>query len=261
MDSEIIIASAILFFVSLCGCYITRFFRPGPFLISAQSFASGSLLGLSILHYIPLSIESFKSTEQPIYLYIAVSTYAIFTFLEHIPTTQTHSSFQDSLNSDASNRDFSQFLVHHFSTVPNKWMLVIVFVFLLVNSVFMGIGLSCTTSFIAFTIAASIAKLVEAFTLGLLLQTDQTKPIAYWISVFTYSVATPITALAFPSKGDKTTTGVFSSISLGFFLYLGILLWRATFLLPFDWRKSELAYVCSSFAVAIVIEALTLLLL
>jgi zinc transporter 1/2/3 len=260
MDNTII-ASIILFFISICGCYVTRFFRPGPFLISAQAFASGSLLGLSILHYIPLSIESFESMEQPLYLYIAIATYAVFTFLEHIPASHSNSSFQDSLNSDASNRDFSQFLVHHFSTVPSRWMLAIVFLFLLMNSVFMGIGLSCARSFIAFTVAASIAKLVEAFTLGLLLQTDQTKPLVYWICVIVYSLTTPITALCFPSKDNNITKGVFSSISLGFFLYLGILLWRATFLLPFDWRKSELVYVCASFAIAIIIEALTCLLL
>ena len=259
METDLIIVAVCLFLVSIIGCYITKFFRPGPFLISAQAFASGSLLSLSILHYIPLSIQCFETSEQPIYLYVAISTYALFTFLEHIPTSNQF-SLQESLNSEGSARDFSQFLVHHFSTVPSKWMLAIVFIFLLVNSVFMGIGLSCTDHFIGFSIASAISKLVEAFTLGLLLQTDQTRPLPYWICVIVYSITTPVTGLCFPSKSDIIMRGYFAAISLGFFLYLGILLWRATFLLPFDWRRKELFYVCASFSFAIIIEALSKLL-
>jgi high-affinity Fe2+/Pb2+ permease len=52
-------------------------------------------------------------------------------------------------------------------------------------------------------------------------------------------------------------TGIFLSISAGVFVFIGLLLWRKTFLTPFDWTKKELVIVCVIFFLGSGIQALT----
>lgn len=257
METNLIIYAILLLAISVLGSFIAKFFKPGPFLISAQSFASGSFISLALLHFVPDSFIKLGPDHQNIFIGIAAATYALFTLLEHIPVKNSHNSYNDSINgSEASTRDFSQFLVHHFSTIPTISMMVIVYIFLAINSLFLGITLSISYNKVTFIIAALVAKLVEAFTLGLLLQSAQAKPIWFWVAIIIYSLITPLTGMFVPDFGPVVSGG-FAAGSFGFFLYIGMLLWRATFLLPFDWKRSELVVVCSSFVVAVLIEAIT----
>lgn len=261
LKEKFLIFSIALFIASLLCCNLSRFFRPGPLMICAQSFASGSLISLAFLTYLADAINIYNSNldylKYPEHLYIALGVFVLFTLMEHIPGSQSRLSMQDSMNSEGSTRDFSHFLVHHFSTVPSKSHFIISYLFLIANAILMGLALLCSVccdkkNIYAVFIAYSIAKMVESFTLGLLLQSSQSKLLIFWVLTTIYSIATPITYISFnyPEQKNigKRAQGILTSISMGFFLYLGILLWRATFLLPFDWRKYELFIVCASFA-------------
>lgn len=252
-----------LLVVTLIFCNLARFFRPGPLMICAQSFSSGSFLALALLSYLPDTFSSTNTYIQPYNLYTALATFVFFSIVEHFPSSSSRHSLQDSMNSEGSTRDFSHFLIHHFSTVPSKLHFWFTFLFLLTNAVLMGFSIhKCQNLSLSNYITFPVAKMVESFTLGLLLQSYQAKLLIFWCTIVLYSIASPITFIILSQlKFDKIDdcTYFLTSMSVGLFLYIGILLWRATFLLPFDWRRSELLIVCASFAAAILIQALAII--
>jgi hypothetical protein len=104
-----------------------------------------------------------------------------------------------------------------------------------------------------------IEKFVESFTLTLMLGRIP-NPIVFWLMVTFYAISTPLTILIVgwcKLKDRVVLTGVFMSISAGVFIFIGLLLWRKTFLTPFDWKKSEIVLVCVVFILGTGIQALT----
>jgi hypothetical protein len=56
---------------------------------------------------------------------------------------------------------------------------------------------------------------------------------------------------------DEKWCGVCLSISAGVFLFVGSLLWRRSFLTPFDWKRKEIAVFSGLFVLGILIAACT----
>ena len=187
---------------------------------------------------------------------IIIVTFAVLTLFEHIPVNSKFSSFNDSLNiSEASNRDFSTFLIHHFATIPTTWMMVLVICFMSVNSVFLGISISCSpTKTTLFGAVCLIEKLIQTFTLAVILQSSKVKHSTFWYITVFYSLISPAAAILINTTGNDRRTGIFASVSSGFFLHIGFILWRSTFLMPFDWKKHELFIVCVLFFLGVCME-------
>jgi len=81
--------------------------------------------------------------------------------------------------------------------------------------------------------------------------------------VIFYSLLTPITILVLGvgfdinSDDNKELSYVSQSISVGAFFFIGYILWRKTFLTPFDWKRNEVLIISSLFIISILIQALT----
>ncbi|OHS98252.1 ZIP Zinc transporter family protein [Tritrichomonas foetus] len=260
-----LISAILLFCIALIGVFVARFFHPGTYLIYAQTFASGAFLGIASLHFIP-EASLCSDDGHPYYTFIIVGVFAFFSLAEMKALAQFEYSQNEVREiSHESVKDFSVFLMHHFTALPSVWLQVTVFIFLILHSIVIGFAISIQTNtsigaFISLVFATTIEKLVEAFTMTILIRKDRIKPFTFWTLAVIYSLATPATiiGLSFSSiHANNKIIGILISISSGVFLFIGLLLWRKTFLTPFDWQKSEIVVVSLTFFFSVVIQALT----
>ena len=86
------------------------------------------------------------------------------------------------------------------------------------------------------------------------------KPLYFWILISIYSLATPLTLIATLfteyGAGSSREQWVYASISGGLFLYVGIFLWRRTFMTPFEWKKMEVLYTILIFVGSIILQGI-----
>jgi zinc transporter ZupT len=269
----LIISSVLIFVVSVLGILLAGRFKPSTILIYAQTFASGAFIGFSVLHFIPETVACFNrlrrdeehSLDYPVYSAVFVAVFLFFLLAElaaAIRTNRADESRQE-ISSDAP-KDFSPFLMRHFSALPSHFLKGIMSIFLIVHAVIIGFAiffqrkahLDLTTGLLVNT---SVQKFIEAFGIALLLRRHAPN-LVFWVLMGVYSIATPLTVVGVgwaDFQPSDLFIGSCLSISAGLFLFIGILLWRRTFLTPFDWKKVELVVLSSIFLVSIVIQALT----
>lgn len=268
MEAFYIVAITLMFIFSIAGAWCSRMFNPGTYLIYAQTFASGAFIGISLLHFIPETINDFymykDDLSYPYYSLIILFVFAIFCILEIKASTQLEnprSNFHDV--SDDSVKDFSVFLMHRFTAIPSMWMRIIVYTFLSFHAVVIGFAIVTTdTTKIYFTLilATVVEKFVESFTISLIARKGQSSLIIFWICIVLYSLITPASIIVFyisKIHNNPILNAISSSLSAGLFLFIGILLWRKTFLTPFDWQKRELAIVSVVFVCSLGIQSFT----
>ena len=75
--------------------------------------------------------------------------------------------------------------------------------------------------------------------------------------LFTLKSASIIVFYFSKIHSNPILNAVASSLSAGLFLFIGILLWRKTFLTPFDWQKKELVIVSIVFICSLAVQSLT----
>jgi zinc transporter ZupT len=260
MDDYLISACVTTLVVSFIGALIAKLFGPSTYLIYAQSFACGSLLGIAILHFIPEAVRCFQG-HDPYYTLIIVSVVFLFSVAEVAtkpPPTEARFELTDSTP------DFALFLMHHFTGVPSATLQCVVYICFLAHSVIIAFAIYFQHHrHQAFTvpllIVVLVEKFIESFSLTLILGALPNQ-VWFWLLITLYSVATPITIIVADSQqiaGNLILTGVFMAISAGVFIFIGVMLWRRTFHTPYDWRKEELVIVCLALVAGMAIQALT----
>lgn len=260
------IVTIVLMFAAVCiGTVIARLFNPGIYLIYAQTFASGAFIGISLLHFLPIAVKNFDPFKNwSMYSIVMAMVFIIFSLLE--VRTGESASEQTSAGQEVSDDDknqYSMFLMHHFAVIPSFSMQVAVFFFLAIHSVIIGFVMSFdhdSDTHISILIATIIEKMIESFTVTIMVRKDLTRVSWFWVSILVYSAITPLTIIIITLAGFHKSSlfvGICMSISAGVFLFIGLLLWKRTFMTPFDWKKKEIVIVCLIFIMSIAIEALT----
>jgi len=256
-----------MFLFSIVGTWISKIVKPGIYLIYGQTFASGSFLSLALLHFLPDTISDFleykKNDTFPYYSIIIVFIFVVFCIAEiravlHVESNQT--DFYEV--SDDSSKDFSVFLMHRFTAIPSGWLRIFVFIVMVVHSVILGYVITSYLSekYFSILIATITEKVIESFTISIISRKDKSRPFVFWTLMIGYALVTPLAIILFSYiniDSNPLAGAIFSSISTGLFFFIGILLWRKTFLTPFDWQKMELFIVSVVFVGSIALQALT----
>ena len=259
-----IVAAVLMFIVPFIGVFIAKLVKPGTYLIYAQTFASAAFMAISLFHFLPEAILLMNPFRGwPMYSVIMTIVLLFFSLAEM--KTIEHFERRQQLHevSDEIGKDFSIFLMHRFTIIPSFCLQMLVFFFLIVHAIIIGFAISFRRDkavYASILVATLVEKMIESFTITLVVRKDLMKGFVFWILLVIYACATPasIIAVAVSNLDDNpTVTGSFISISAGVFLFIGLMLWRKTFLTPFDWKKREIAIVCVVFIVSIVIQALT----
>ena len=264
----IIISIVLMFVFSLFGAWTARMFNPGTYLIYAQTFASGAFLGISILHFIPETVKDFyeydPDIKYPYYSAIILIVFCIFCILEMRAISQIEHAQPDFRDiSDDSVKDFSVFLMHRFTAIPSSWMRITVYVCLCLHSIIIAFAIACDTAtqiHISLLLATIVEKFVESFTISIIARKGTFSLSTFWILIVLYSLITPAFIALFyflHIHNNILISAIASALSSGLFLFIGILLWRKTFLTPFDWQRTELIIVSTVFIVSIAIQAVT----
>jgi zinc transporter ZupT len=264
MDGLLIASVVSLLVTSIVGVIISKLFKPGIYLIYAQTIASGAFIGIAILHFIPEAVGSLDF-DYPLYSLIILIVFSIFSIGEFTAIRRSVHSAESPENSIRELAiDYTVFLMHHFTAVPPVWLQVLANICFLGHSVVLGIAFAfqraehaaITISLLVFLI---IEKFLEAFTVTLMLGRIE-RDVLFWGLTAVYSIVTPLTIiiLSFTNlKEHRLSSGICLSISAGVFIFIGLVLWRKTFLTPFDWKRRELALVCLLFIIGATIPALT----
>jgi zinc transporter ZupT len=264
MDALLIASVVSMLITSIVGVIISRLFKPGIYLIYAQTIASGAFIGIAILHFIPEAV-GYLNFNYPFYSLIILIVFSIFSIGEfsvmkpQLGTPESPGSSMRELS-----MDYSVFLMHHFTTVPSFWLQVLIYICFLGHSVVLGFAFAfqraehaaVTISLLVFLL---IEKFLEAFTITLLLGRIERRSF-FWALIGTYSIITPLTIIVISVANLKQrplTSGIRLAISAGVFIFIGLVLWRKTFLTPFDWKRGELALVCVFFIAGVTIPAAT----
>jgi zinc transporter ZupT len=266
LDTFLILSSVLLFIVSSIGIILAAFFRPSTYLIYAQTFAGGAFLGVAILHFIPRAVTCFSeisADEFPVYSLIIVSVFLFFVLAELLARGRKSEEMRFELSEDL--QYFSMLMMHHTGALPSVALEAIIYVFLLVHCVIIGFALyfqhqQHPAFKVSLLVNAVIERLVEAFAVTLLLKRQVMPHAMFWIAMVVYVAGTPVTILALAAtnlKDNKMLDAVSMSLSAGVFFFIGVLLWRKTFLTPFDWRKSELVILSTIFIISLGAQALT----
>jgi zinc transporter ZupT len=264
MDAILIASIVSMLVTSIVGVIISRLFKPGIYLIYAQTFASGAFIGIAILHFIPEAVD-YLDFDYPYYSLIILIVFSIFSIGEFSAMRQP-SSAADSPGSSMRElaMDYSVFLMHHFTTIPSFWLQLIIYLCFLAHSVVLGLAFAfqsaehaaVTISLLLFLL---IEKFLEAFTVTLMLGRIERR-LFFWALIVLYSIVTPLTIIVTSLtklKERSVTSGICLSISAGVFIFIGLVLWRKTFLTPFDWKRRELALVCVFYIAGVTIPAVT----
>jgi zinc transporter ZupT len=264
MDGLLLASVLSLLVTSVIGVIVSRLFKPGIYLIYAQTIASGAFIGIAILHFIPEAV-GYLDFDYPFYSLIILIVFSLFSIGEFSALRRSVHSAESAENSIRElSMDYTVFLMHHFPAVPPVWLQVLAYLCFLGHSVVLGIAFSfqraehpaITISLLVFLI---IEKFLEAFTVTLMLGRIE-QQILFWVLTAVYSVVTPVTIVVTALtnlKERRFSSGVCLSISAGVFVFIGLVLWRKTFLTPFDWKRGELALVCILFIIGVTIPALT----
>ena len=268
VDVLIIISIILMFLFSIIGAWVARMFNPGTYLIYAQTFASGAFLGIAILHFIPEAVKDFyeydPNIKYPYYSAIILIIFCIFCILEMKAISQVEQAQPDFRDiSDDSVKDFSVFLMHRFTAIPSTWMRITVYLCLSLHSVIIAFAIASDTStqiHVSLLLATVVEKFVESFTISIIARKGSSSLIRFWILIILYSLITPAFISLFyflHIRNNVLFSAIAASLSSGLFLFLGVLLWRKTFLTPFDWQKTELIIVSTVFIASIAIQAVT----
>lgn len=257
------VTAGLLIIISYLGVMAGLYKTPGTFLVYAQSFASGSFLGLSILHFFPDAANCFQH-QFPLYACVMIGVFALFSLFELIVLSKYENKRNNMIPeiSDDSGKDYSIFLMHRFSAVPSPKILLIIFLFFLAHSIVIGFGIplhknSPDESYYFMVFSIMVEKFIETFSLTIMSLPNKISKLVIWIFATIYSVATPIMIIINFSSKSLDLIAIMFSISAGVFLFIGLLLWRKTFLTPFEWKKKELFWVSLWFFVGLLVQALT----
>ena len=255
------LTAGLLFLLSLIGVMAGLYKKPGTFLVYAQSFASGSFLGLAILHFFPDAADCFQQ-GFPFYACVMIGVFALFSLFELIVISKYKKKQGNMIPeiSDDSGKDYSIFLMHRFSAVPSVNLLLIIFLFFFAHSIIIGFGIplhkdSPNESYYFMVISIMVEKFIETFSLTIMSLPNKIPKCAIWIFASIYSIATPLMVII--DFSSKSLIAYMFSISAGVFLFIGLLLWRKTFLTPFEWKKKEIGWVSAWFVIGLSIQALT----
>jgi hypothetical protein len=174
-----------------------------------------------------------------------------------IPTTDSPGGSLKELS-----MDYSVFLMHHFAAIPSLWLQLLAYLCFLGHSVALGIAFAFQRAAhpaiaISLLVFLLIEKFLEAFTVTLMLGKIEGR-FFFWILIVIYAIATPLTITVIAAtklKEKGMLSGICLAISAGVFIFIGLVLWRKTFLTPFDWKRGELALVCILFIIGVSIPA------
>lgn len=265
LDAPKIITTISVFIPSYIGTILALYIQPGIFLIYIQTFASGSFLGLSILHFFPDAVKCFSSESDkfPIYSCVMVGTFALFSLIELVVLPKYENDQNDAIKriSDDSGKDYSIFLLHRFSAIPSLKLLFIIYVIFLAHSCVIGISIPFLikehdNTYLIAVFSIFIEKIIEMYELTIMTKPNKIPTYIIWILTIIYSIPTPL-IYHFVNLQKQKLLSIFLSISTGVFLFIGLLFWRKTFLTPFEWKKKELFLVSLWFFIGILIQALT----
>ena len=264
MDAFDIIAAVLMLFAPFIGVAIAKLMKPGTYLIYAQAFAAASFMAISLFHLLPEAVHWMNPFRSwPMYSVIMAVVFMFFALAEmkalgHFEMEQHRDEVSDEVA-----KDFSIFLMHRFTIIPSVCLQLVVFMFLIIHALVIGFAISFRRDkavYASILVAALIEKIVESFTITLVVRKDIMRGIGFWILMVLYACATPAAILAASMSGledESRVAGALISISAGVFLFIGMMLWRKTFLTQFEWRKREVIIVCVVFCVSILIQALT----
>jgi hypothetical protein len=122
IDPFSITAACTCFVTSLAGPLITKLFNPGIYLIYAQIFASGSFIGISILHFIPQAVVSLgrkSGSGYPMYSLILVIVFCLYALAELNGMRHAAAGTSPAAIGGETGKDYTIFLMHHFTAVPS----------------------------------------------------------------------------------------------------------------------------------------------
>lgn len=262
MMDVLLLISAISMLVVSIGCIFgARMLSSGIFLISAQAGASGAFVTIALLHLLPEACTCWKPGEKwPMHYFITAVTFGL---LSVIDTVDRRNRSEKGSTADKDIGDCSLLLVNHFSAIPSVVMQTIIMVFMVGHSVVLGLLIwlkKDAETYIPVIVATLFEKAVEMFTVSLIIARGFARGRWFWIVVVAYSLATPVTmviAMEVARIPDSMAMGTCLSVSTGLFLFIGIALWKKTFLTPFDWRWGELVVVVLVFTVSIGVQSVT----
>jgi zinc transporter ZupT len=272
MQAFLIVAAVVTFVVSVLGLIFASLFRPSRYLVYAQAFASGAFIGVSILHFMPRALHCFAATPPwsanhfPISSVIIVAVLAFLHLSERVALSSRTSPVRLRGDfSEFSSQEAAPLLMHHVGALPSLGLECVILVSLIFHSVIIGCALyfqheADTAMAVSLLVNTAVEKAVEAFAVRLLLRKQLLpKPVAL-VLIGLYALGTPVTVLALgskPLKDELALDGALMSVSAGVFLYIGVLVWRRTFLTPFDWECKEVVILCVVFLCSLVVQALT----
>jgi zinc transporter ZupT len=263
MDSPAIIAALALLAAALIGALVSKLFRPGIFLIFAQTFVSSAFVSVSVLHLIPDAVALLPGS-YPLYSPVILLVFSLFSIGEFSTIRPRADPQQEGGPIQEVTIDYSIFLMHHFTSLPSIWLRAITFICFIGHSVVLGFAFSFyhqehPAISVSLVLFLAIEKFLESFTVTLMYRAIANQ-FLFWSLIGLYSIVTPITIFAIQAanlRDNRTWSGVCLSISAGVFIFIGLLLWRRTFLTPFDWKKPELVVMSVLFVLGAAVPALT----
>lgn len=265
MEAVSIISIILIFFCSILSGWASKKFTPGTNIMYGQAFASGSFLSLSLLQFSAKAAKSYGEwANYPWYSLIILMIFIFFSVSELKALNDMENQKQKTYYDDDHSHSYGIYLAHRFDVVPSVWLQIIVYIFVIFHSIIIGFNFSgvetCSTKYmIGLAISCIIEKIIESFTLSLLMTREEMQPLLFWALLILYSITTPMTMLILILNSSFTFTQqekwVFSSISCGLFLYIGLFFWRKTFMTPFEWKKNEIIISISVFIAGIIIIA------
>jgi hypothetical protein len=263
MDTLAIVAALTLFAVTVAGAVISKLFNPGILLIFAQAFVSSAFISVAILHLIPYAVALLPGA-YPLYSPVILLVFSLFSVGEFSTIRVRRDPPQPGGPVQEVAFDYSIFLMHHFASLPSIWLRAVTFVCFLGHSVVLAFAFSFyhkehPAVSVSLVLFLALEKFLESFTITLMYRAIEAQ-LLFWSLIGIYSIVTPVTIFAIHStdlRDNTTWSGVCLSISAGVFIFIGLLLWRKTFLTPFDWKKSELVLMCALFVLGAAVPALT----
>jgi zinc transporter ZupT len=260
MWTFLIISAAVLFIAALTGGLGSRLITPGTLLMFAQAFSSGSFIGVSVLHFMPQA-AAWLSLAYPLSSLIIVAVFVVLFLCEFVAIRlpRAPSPLEDSHELSAS---YSLFIMRQFTAIPSLWLEIAAYLFFLAHCIFLAfpfvfVSEGRVSPAVALLVVVAIEKVLEGFTVALLFRRIARSPAAIPLLLL-YAAATPAAILAIGASSitdDRTWCAVCLSVSAGVFLFMGFLMWRRSFLTPFDWKKWEIALFCALFVAGIALAA------
>jgi zinc transporter ZupT len=262
MWTFLIVSAVVLFIAILGGVFALHLINLGTLLMFAQAFSSSSFVGVAILHLMPQAAALFHHA-YPLTSLIAIGVFVLLFIGElvgfHRPNTRR--PLEDSQELSES---YAVFVGHPRAAIPSLCLEIAVYLFFLAHSVFVAFPFVLVSdrrlsAAVPLLVVVTIEKVIEGFTVTLLFRRIVHSPAAVPLLLL-YAAATPAAVLAMGASaiGDNSTAcAVCLSVSAGVFLFMGVLMWRRSFLTPFDWKKWEAALLVVLFLAGIAVPACT----